>query len=344
MPRQLGIIIDSLIGTSSYGFTSTALQMLLFLLYCSLASHNVLGLLQGIFWLPYEQHAARSIKAAVHRKIICLSRDFQTKHNSGESMRSIGQVTNVIWLLRKAICLILPSMLDILLSGVYLSYVFGTYITLVFCVTATLYTWAWTHDATKRVNAHRSVLQWDRNEAQEVLVLGLMPPSAFKLHLLNNFRCESIGECETMNHFGGQVHQSNQPLAAVNSRHFAQSRLRWRLFQSSLCQEVIKRLGLAVASALVLYQIFQGTQSIGNFAMMIVYSICAECTSNSGHASIGHLTNAFIKMSSTFSSLLVPRFFQTFLQPRQFGTYFSQSPPSKMVSSFSLQNDVARFL
>lgn len=133
MPRQLGMIMDSLVEIPGFGFTSLVLQMLPLLLYRFLAPNSAIGDLERIFWLPYEQFAARSIKFAVHEKVLSLSRDFQTQKPTSEITRSIEEGATVIKLFRKMTCLMLPSMLDILLSEIYLSYVFGTYVALVLC-------------------------------------------------------------------------------------------------------------------------------------------------------------------------------------------------------------------
>lgn len=83
-------------------------------------------------------------------------------------------------------------------------------------------------------------------------------------------------EWDTVTHFAGQTRETDRLLAAVNSRHSAESRLSWHVFQSNVSEEVVKQLGFAVVNALVIYQILQGTQTSGSFAMMIVYFINAE--------------------------------------------------------------------
>ena len=72
----------------------------------------------------------------------------------------------VIWLFRNASMYMLPCALDMMISGIYLSYIFGIYMAILLSVTAILYLWVSASLAAKRVNLQREVLKMDRREAQ----------------------------------------------------------------------------------------------------------------------------------------------------------------------------------
>ena len=166
IPRQLGIVIDSLSKTPAQQSIFPGLQLGLFVLYRFLASYKTMGELEAVLWLPFGQYASRSIKAAAHRKVMALSRNFQTQKSSGEIMRTIDQGMTVIWLLKNVSMYMLPCTLDMLLSGIYLSYIFGVYMALLLSVTSILYLWVSANLAAKRVNPQKGALKMDRKEAR----------------------------------------------------------------------------------------------------------------------------------------------------------------------------------
>ena len=166
IPRQLGIVIDLLSNTLVNQASFPGMQLVLYCLYRFLASYNTIGELEAILWLPFEQHATRAIKAAAHTKVMALSRDFQTQKSSGEIIKSIDQGMNVIWLFKRFSMYMLPYTLDMLLFGIYMSFVFGAYMALLLGITAILFIWVSAHFAAKRINPQRDVFKKDRKEAQ----------------------------------------------------------------------------------------------------------------------------------------------------------------------------------
>ena len=166
VPRQLGIVINSLSDTLVTQGKFPGLQLGLFVLYRFLASYKTMGELEGILWLPFGQHAAKRVKTTAHRQVMALSRDFQTQKSSGEIMRTIDQGLTVIWLFRNATMYLIPCALDMLISGIYLSSVFGVYMALLLNATAILYLWVSANLTTKRINPQREALKMDRREAQ----------------------------------------------------------------------------------------------------------------------------------------------------------------------------------
>lgn len=166
IPRQVGIVVDSLSNIPGSQATFPVLQVMLYLLYQFLASYKIAYWLEAIFWLPFEQHAARRVKTTAQEKVIRLSRDFETQKSSGEMIKSMERGMTVIWLLRSVVCHMLPSVLDILLSGIYLSYVLGPDMALILGVTAVVLIWNSTRRAFRDVQTHRDVSKQNSRETQ----------------------------------------------------------------------------------------------------------------------------------------------------------------------------------
>ena len=166
MVRQLGILIDSIIRMPEFGLKPSIQAMLLFLLYRFLGPRNTISGLTHILWLPFEQRAISKVEAGVQEKTLLLSRDLQTHKSSREFMRSLDQGMNVIMLVKKMACHVIPGVLDLLLMVTYVSYVFGPYVALVLCITTTLCIWFSKHSAAKSVNAHRELSRSKSDVAQ----------------------------------------------------------------------------------------------------------------------------------------------------------------------------------
>lgn len=166
MVRQLGILIDSIVRMPEFGIKSSIQATLLFLLYRILGPGNAISGLTDILWLPFEQRAICKVEAGLQEKTLLLSRDLQTQKSSREFIRSLDQGMNVIVLVKKMTCHVIPSVLDILLMVTYVSYVFGPYVALVLCITATLCIWLSKHSAAESVNTHRELSRSKSDVAQ----------------------------------------------------------------------------------------------------------------------------------------------------------------------------------
>ncbi len=163
---EFGTLVESFSQASIDLAMFPGLQLGLFLLYRFLTSYEVMIEIESMLWLPFGNLAVRNIKSAAHRKVMALSRDFQTSKGAEEMTKIFDHATTVTELLRNFILFFLPCLLDILIFGIYLSSVFGTYMSLLLSITLVLYVWVSKSFATKRLASQRKVLKLSKKEDQ----------------------------------------------------------------------------------------------------------------------------------------------------------------------------------
>ena len=166
LPRQFGVLIDSLSPRSIDYVEFPGMQLVLFLLYRLLTSYKIMVEVESSLWFPFGTFAVRNIKSAAHCKVMFLSRDFHTSKPVEEMTRIIDHGTTVTWLLRNFFIFLMPCVLDILIFGIYLSCVFGIYMALLLSITIVLYVWFAKRSASKRSTPQTTVLETGKKEDQ----------------------------------------------------------------------------------------------------------------------------------------------------------------------------------
>lgn len=166
IPRQLGLLIDSLTDAKGQQNSYLVLQLALFLFYQYLNSSYGLAAIKTLLWLPVSQSAEKNIKLAAHKTIMNLSRDFHTHKSSGEIFKSIDQGNSVTQLLYMVFFIILPPIVDVLVACVYLTFLFGGYMAILVGSTLLAYFQISTRLYAKQIEPRRRLTGIARKEAQ----------------------------------------------------------------------------------------------------------------------------------------------------------------------------------
>jgi ABC-type multidrug transport system fused ATPase/permease subunit len=131
-PRQLGIVINKL--HEVYGVSSSQApynwgtwpQVGLYLLYEWLRSaSSPINIVQRICWIPITQHNFKTISNLAHAHIMKLSYDFHSSEESSQLYSAINRGRTINNLIETIGFHMVPSAIDLVVAGCYLSYSLG---------------------------------------------------------------------------------------------------------------------------------------------------------------------------------------------------------------------------
>lgn len=136
MPRQLGIVMDSL---NKVNDKEPYFEVLIFAALRLLYSSSGLDHLRARLWLPVEAYSRRALATASYAHVLNLSSDFHDDKSSSDIMAAMdagGSLSNML----ESICFhAVPMLIDMIVASVYLSLTFGPYEGFITIATAILF-------------------------------------------------------------------------------------------------------------------------------------------------------------------------------------------------------------
>lgn len=124
IPRQMGIVLDALNGTSD---RNPWIEVLVFAALRLAASEAGINLIRSMLWLPVEYYGEEAINVAAYNHVMNLSADFHDSKSSSDLLVAISHGTAISRMLESICFEALPMMIDLVVAFIYLSIKFGPY-------------------------------------------------------------------------------------------------------------------------------------------------------------------------------------------------------------------------
>jgi ABC-type transport system involved in Fe-S cluster assembly fused permease/ATPase subunit len=248
IPRQLGIIMDSLYGTNGKNPWS---EVLFFAGLKLVASEAGLSLLRQWLWIPVEFYSFGAISTAAYSHVLNLSSDFHDSKSSSDIMMAIscGQsISNIL----ESICFrAVPMLIDMVVAFVYLSAKFGPYEGFITIATAAIFMYI----ATRMIAALKSAR---RNEVG----------AWYKEHYVRQAGIQGWSTVASFNQIG---HEEDRYSAAVEDRVEKTQKVYFGYVLAYAFQFLVLLSGLLAGAFLAVYQVTHGQATPGDFIMLLTY-------------------------------------------------------------------------
>lgn len=248
IPRQTGIIMDSLGGTNS---TSPWLAVIFFAALRLAASESGIELLRQWLWIPVKYYAHDSITRAAYSHMMHLSADFHDSKSSSDMMMAIyggSAVSNVV---ESVLLQAAPMLIDMCVAIVYLSITFGPYEGLITVATGTIFF----------MLAGRLVAESKAASRKRVNAL-------YQEHYV---RQSGLLGWQTVSAFNQIGYEDNRHANAVTNRWISEQQYVMSWYVSIAFQTMVLTCGLLVSAFLAVSRIQSGRATSGQFAMLLMY-------------------------------------------------------------------------
>jgi ABC-type transport system involved in Fe-S cluster assembly fused permease/ATPase subunit len=248
IPRQLGIITDSLSGEND---KNPWTEVLIFAGYKLVASEAGLSLLRQWLWIPVEYYSFGAISTAAYSHVLNLSSDFHDSKSSSDIMMAIqcGQsISNIL----ESICFrAVPMLIDMVVASVYLSAILGPYEGFITVATAAVFMYI----ATRMIAALKGAR---RNEVG----------AWYKEHYVRQAGIQGWSTVASFNQIG---HEEDRYSAAVEDRVEKTQKVYFGYVLAYAFQFLVLLSGLLAGAFLAVYQITHKQVSPGTFIMLLTY-------------------------------------------------------------------------
>ncbi|KND87512.1 Heavy metal tolerance protein [Tolypocladium ophioglossoides CBS 100239] len=248
IPRQTGIIMDSLAGTNS---ASPWLAVIFFAALRLAASESGIELLRQWLWIPVKYYAHDSITRAAYSHMMHLSADFHDSKSSSDMMMAIyggSAVSNVV---ESVLLQAAPMLIDMCVAIVYLSITFGPYEGLITVATGTIFF----------MLAGRLVAESKAASRKRVNAL-------YQEHYV---RQSGLLGWQTVSAFNQIGYEDNRHANAVTNRWVSEQQYVLSWYVSIAFQTMVLTCGLLVSAFLAVSRIQSGHATSGQFAMLLMY-------------------------------------------------------------------------
>jgi ABC-type transport system involved in Fe-S cluster assembly fused permease/ATPase subunit len=136
IPRQLGIVIDSL---DNANHSNPWAQVLVLAALKLLDSQAGITLLRQWLWLPVEYYSEQAMAVAAYSHVLNLSSDFHDSKSSSDIMTAISAGSSISDMLESLCFRAVPMFIDFAVALTYLSVTFGPYEGFITIATATMF-------------------------------------------------------------------------------------------------------------------------------------------------------------------------------------------------------------
>lgn len=248
LPRQTGIIMDSLSGSNN---ANPWLAVLLFAVLRLASSESGIELVRQWLWVPVKYYSHDALTRAAYSHMMHLSADFHDSKSSSDMMMAIyggSAVSNVV---ENVLLYAVPMLIDMCVAVVYLSVTFGPYEGLITVTTGIFFllTAGRLVSTSKAASRNRVNALYEEHYVRQSGFLGWQTVSAFN----------QIG------------YEDNRHANAVTNRWLREQQYVLKWYISIGFQTLVLTCGLLASAFLAVYRIRAGSATSGQFAMLLMY-------------------------------------------------------------------------
>ncbi|KAF5656946.1 vacuolar membrane hmt1 [Fusarium heterosporum] len=248
IPRQTGIIMDSLNGSGS---SDPWIAVVIFAALRLAASESGIELIRQWLWVPVKYYSHDALTRAAYSHMMHLSADFHDSKSSSDMMMAIyggSAVSNVV---ENVLLHAVPMLIDMGVAVVYLSITFGPYEGLITVVTGVFFLLIASRlvSTSKAASRNRVNALYEEHYVRQSGFLGWQTVSAFN----------QIG------------YEDNRHANAVTNRWLREQQYVLGWYISIAFQTLVLTSGLLASAFLAVYRIKTGHATPGQFAMLLMY-------------------------------------------------------------------------
>jgi ABC-type transport system involved in Fe-S cluster assembly fused permease/ATPase subunit len=248
IPRQLGIVMDSLNGLNE---ANPWIQVIIFACLKLVASDSGLSLLRHWLWIPVEFYSFDAMSTAAYSHVLNLSSDFHDSKSSSDIMMAIQSGQSVSNMLDSICFQAIPMLIDMCVAFIYLSITFGPYEGFITIATASVFLYMATRMISSLKTARRSeVSAW------------------FEEHYV---RQAGIQGWTTVTSFNQINHEESRYSNAVKVRVNKSQTLYTGYIIAYAFQYLVLLSGLLAGAFLAVYQVTHNQVTPGQFIMLLTY-------------------------------------------------------------------------
>ena len=248
IPRQLGIVTDSLTGAADY---NPWFQVLIFAVLKFTASEAGISLLRARLWIPVEYYSQEAMSTAAYSHVLNLSSDFHDTKSSSDIMMAIQSGQSISNMLESICFSAIPMLIDMGIAFLYLSVTFGPYEGLITIATAIIFIYIAGRMISSLRDARRGeVSAW------------------FKEHYI---RQAGIQGWSTVASFNQISHEERRYAEAVKDRNSKGQAVHVGYLMAYALQYIVLLAGLLAGSFLAVWQVTSGRATPGQFIMLLTY-------------------------------------------------------------------------
>lgn len=248
MPRQLGIVVDSLNKVSD---KDPWAQVLIFASLQLVDSSGGLDHIRARLWLPVEVYSYQALTTASFSHVLNLSSDFRDEKSSSDTMTAMEAGDSLSNILQSVCFHAVPMLIDMTVASVYLSLTFGPYEGFITVATAVIFF----HLASRMISALKKIRRKE---------VGAWFDQHYVLQA-------SVQGRSTVARFNQVGHESDRYSAAVEK--VVDTTLESSIGYMTVWafQSLTLLCGLLAGLFLAVYQITNGRASPGQFVMLVTY-------------------------------------------------------------------------
>jgi hypothetical protein len=248
IPRQTGIIMDSLNGSGS---SNPWIAVIIFAALRLAASESGIELIRQWLWVPVKYYSHDALTRAAYSHMMHLSADFHDSKSSSDMMMAIyggSAVSNVV---ENVLLYAVPMLIDMGVAIVYLSITFGPYEGLITVATGVFFLLIASRLVanSKAASRNRVNALYEEHYVRQSGFLGWQTVSAFN----------QIG------------YEDNRHANAVTNRWLREQQYVLGWYVSIGFQTLVLTSGLLASAFLAVYRIKAGHATPGQFAMLLMY-------------------------------------------------------------------------
>ncbi|KAM0463456.1 hypothetical protein ACHAO4_000170 [Trichoderma viride] len=247
IPRQTGIIMDTLGQSSSNPWTA----VILFALLRLAASESGIELVRSWLWIPVRYYSQEALTRASYSHIMHLSADFHESKHQSDLLGAIFGGNAIANAIESILLQAAPMLVDMCVAIVYLSITFGAYEGLITAATGTVFMTL----ATRLVAESKSATRNRQN--------ALFKESGIRTSGLNGWHTASA-----FNQIG---YEDNRHADAVAERWLKEKQFMLSWSVSVAFQTIVLTVGLMASAFLAVFRIHSGQATPGQFAMLLMY-------------------------------------------------------------------------
>ncbi|KAL1876429.1 hypothetical protein VTK73DRAFT_9295 [Phialemonium thermophilum] len=248
IPRQLGIVMDSLSGADH---RNPWTQVLIFAALKFTASDAGLSLFRQWLWIPVEYYSFETMSTAAYSHVLNLSSDFHDTKSSSDTMMAIQSGQNVTNVLESVFFRAIPMMVDMVIAFAYLSATFGPFEGLITVATATVFLYT----ATKMISGLKDAR---RGEVS----------AWFEEHYVRQAGIQGWTTVASFNQIG---YEERRYASAVKNRVTKSQTVYFKYIVWYAFQYLVLLSGLLAGLFLAVYQVTHGEATAGQFIMLLTY-------------------------------------------------------------------------
>ncbi|RGP73155.1 hypothetical protein FLONG3_6471 [Fusarium longipes] len=246
VPRQLGIVADQLLARQN------PFKALFVWLAMSIMSHDILlGLIEGLAKVPIKQFSYRSLTNAAFNHVLSLPMEFHSERDSAEVMKAIEQGEALTNVLDTLLIELLPTFIDLMIAFIFLYWKFNSYVALAMAAAATAFITFEVHATSWNLENRR---ESSKSKRDEVRVMH-----------------QAVQGWQTVTYFNMFVFEKHRFEGAVDKQLLASRNWEKRDAYIQFFLNAIVPCTFFILASLVIYDIFQGGSSPGDFVFFIQY-------------------------------------------------------------------------